>query len=300
MRTLLTGATGFIGRHLLPHLAEPVVLSRSGARSLAALSGQKATVFPWLPQAGPPPAAAFDGVEAVIHLAGETVAGRWTVAKKRRMWESRVAGTHHLVQTLTQLARPPRVLLCASAVGYYGSRGDQALEESAPAGSGFLAELCTAWEAAADAASALGMRVVLLRTGIVLGRDGGALARMVTPFRLGLGGRLGNGQQWMPWIHLHDLVRAVLWLQHNEALCGPVNMTAPQPVTNAQFTRALGRVLHRPTWCTVPAPLLRLVLGEFAEALLASQRVVPTALTGVDFTFQFAQIDQALDDILRT
>jgi uncharacterized protein len=298
MRALVTGATGFIGRHLLPHLTSPVVLSRGGPRPGSAAARSDVTTYPWVPSAGPPPARALEGVEAVVHLAGESVAGRWTSVKKRRMWESRVTGTRHLVASFAQLSQPPRVLIAASAVGYYGSRGDAVLDETAGPGSGFLAELCRAWEAAASDAAALGVRVVLLRTGIVLGRDGGALVRMLPPFRWGLGGKLGAGTQWMSWIHIDDLVRAILALVENATLRGPINAVSPQPVTNAEFTRSLGRALHRPTWCPVPAPLLRLALGEFAQVLLASQRVMPGALARADFTFQYPQLDQALEDVL--
>ena len=214
------------------------------------------------------------------------------------MTESRVTGTRHLVQTLSQLARPPRVLVSASAVGYYGSRGDELLDERSALGQGFLADLCTAWESAAAAATALGIRVLMLRTGIVLGRDGGALPRMLPTFRVGFGGKLGDGRQWMPWIHVEDLVRAILFLVENPELSGPVNATAPQPVTNAEFTRSLGRALEVHTWCTVPAPLLRLALGKFAQVLLGSQRAMPNVLARAGFTFQFPDLDRALHDIV--
>jgi hypothetical protein len=300
MRTLVTGATGFIGRHLLPHLKRPVVLSRYGTRQQSALSALDVTTYDWLPHVGLPPAQAFDEVEVVIHLAGESVAGRWTQAKKRRMFESRVTGTSHLVTTLSQLSHPPRILISASAVGYYGSRGDELLDETGSPGQGFLADLCTAWESAAAAATALGVRVVMLRTGIVLGRDGGALPRMLPPFRWGCGGKLGNGRQWMPWIHVGDLVRAILFLIEHTTLSGPVNASSPQPVTNAELTRSLGRALQRPTWCTVPAPLLRLALGEFAQVLLGSQRAMPYVLARAGFEYEFPELDRALHDIVRS
>jgi uncharacterized protein len=228
------------------------------------------------------------------------VSGRWTRAKKRRMFESRVTGTRHLVTTLSQLACPPRVLISASAVGYYGSRGDELLDETSVPGQGFLAELCTAWESAATTATVLGVRVVLLRTGIALGRDGGALPRMLPPFRWGFGGKLGDGRQWMPWIHVDDLVRAILFLIENTTLAGPVNASSPQPVTNAEFTRSLGRALQRPTWCTLPAPVLHVALGEFAHVLLGSQRAMPYVLARAGFTYQFPELDRALHDIVRS
>jgi uncharacterized protein (TIGR01777 family) len=300
MRVLVTGATGFIGRHLLPHLKRPVVLSRYGTRQQSALSALDVTTYDWLPHTGPPPAQAFDEVEAVIHLAGESVVGRWTRAKKRRIFESRVTGTSNLVGTLSQLSHPPRVLISASAVGYYGSRGDDLLDEAAPPGRGFLADLCIAWESAASAAASLGIRVVLLRTGLVFGHDGGALPRMLPPFRFGLGGRLGDGRQWMPWIHVDDLVRVILLLTENATISGPVNAASPQPVTNAEFTRSLGLALHRPAWCTVPAPFMRLALGEFAQVLLASQRAMPCVLARAGFEYRFPQLDHALREILRS
>jgi len=298
MRTLVTGGTGFIGRHLLPRFAQPVVLSRRGPRQASGGEQAGVTCYGWQPDSELPPAPALDGVDTVVHLAGESIVGRWTAAKKRRLWDSRVAATANLVTALGQRASRPRVLICASAVGYFGSRGDELLDETAGPGSGFLSELCAAWEAAASAAAEQGVRVVLLRTGIVLGRDGGVVPRMLTPFRLGLGGKLGDGRQWMPWIHIDDLVRAILLLIDDTALSGPVNATAPHAVTNAEFTRSLGRALKRPTWCTVPAPVVRLALGEFSQVLLASQRAIPTVLARAGFTFQFPRLEQALENIL--
>ncbi|MHB8971547.1 MAG: TIGR01777 family oxidoreductase [Pirellulaceae bacterium] len=299
MQTLVTGATGFIGRHLLPHLQRPVVLSRAGARQRAALGALDVTSYDWSIAKGPPPVQAFDGVEVVVHLAGESVAERWTRAKKQRILDSRVIGTSQLVTTLSQLARPPRVLISASAVGYYGSRGEQLLSEDDSPGSDFLAGVCVAWEAAASAAAKSGTRVVLLRTGLVFGRDGGALARMLPLFRLGLGGRLGNGRQWLPWVHVDDLIRMILFLIDHVTLSGPVNATSLYPVTNADFTQTLGKTLRRPTFCAMPAPLLRLAVGEIADALLASQRVMPRVLTREGFEYRFPQLEQALSNILQ-
>lgn len=299
MQTLVTGATGFIGRHLLPHLQRPVVLSRFGSRQRLVFGALDVTTYDWSLAKGPPPAQAFDGVDVVVHLAGESVAGRWTRAKKERILDSRVTGTSQLVTTLSQLARPPRVLISASAVGYYGSRGDQLLSEADSPGRDFLADVCVAWESAASVAATSGMRVVLLRTGLVFGRDGGALSRMLPPFRLGLGGRLGDGQQWIPWVHVDDLIRMILFLVDHDTLNGPVNATSPHPVTNADFTQALGKTLHRPTFCAMPTPLLRLALGEFAEVLLASQRAMPNVLARAGFEYRFPQLDAALSNILR-
>ncbi len=294
MRTLITGATGFIGRHLLPHLKRPVVLSRHGSKGRGALNPYDLTAYDWAPDSGPPPLQAFDNVDVVIHLAGESVAtGRWTKAKKSRIYTSRVTGTSHLVKAILSLHRPPRLLISASAVGYYGSRGDELLRESSEPGRDFLADLCVAWESAARTAEHAGVRVVVPRIGMVLGPDGGAMAHMLGPFRLGLGGKLGNGAQWMPWIHLDDLVQLLLFLIEHEAIRGPVNATAPNPVTNAQFTAELGSRLHRPTWFSMPAPVLRLVLGEFADIVLASQRVVPEIASRAGFTFQYPDLPTA-------
>lgn len=299
MRTLVTGGTGFIGRHLLPRFAQPVVLSRRGPRQSSGGEQAGVTCYGWQPDSELPPAQALDGVDTVVHLAGESIVGRWTAAKKRRLWDSRVAATANLVKAIGQRTSRPRVLICASAVGYFGSRGDEILDETAGPGTGFLSELCAAWEAAASAAAEQGVRVVLMRTGIVLGRDGGVVSRLLTPFRLGLGGKLGDGRQWMPWIHIDDLVRAILLLIDDTALSGPVNATAPHPVTNAEFTRSLGRALGRPTWCTIPAPVVRLALGEFSQVLLASQRAIPTVLARAALTFQFPRLEQALENILQ-
>ncbi len=300
MRTLVTGATGFIGRHLLPHLKRPVVLSRHGSKGRGVLNPYDLTAYDWAPESGPPPDQAFDNVDVVIHLAGESVAvGRWTRAKKKRIYASRVTGTANLVRALAQLPRPPRLLISASAVGYYGSRGDEVLSESSSVGSGFLADLCGNWESAAMAATEAGIRVVVPRIGMVLGPGGGALNTMLKPFNMGLGGRLGNGRQWMPWIHLDDLVRLILFLRDHETIHGPVNAMAPNPVTNSEFTAALGKVLGRPTFFPVPALVLRIVLGQFAEVVLASQRAVPQIASRSGFEYQYAYVDKALTAALK-
>jgi uncharacterized protein (TIGR01777 family) len=233
-------------------------------------------VFGWDPLAGPPPAAAFEGVEAVFHMAGEPVAeGRWTTAKKQRLRDSRVIATRHLVQTLAEVGPPLKALVSASAVGYYGSRGDQILDESASATNDFLAQICVDWERAAAGAREFGLRVVNPRIGIVLGTGGGALEKMVPPFKMGVGGRLGDGRQWMPWIHIDDMIGLLLHAANNPQVEGPMNATAPNPVTNSDFTRELATALHRPALLPAPAFGLRLILGEFADVLLGSQRVIP-------------------------
>ncbi|MFW6170400.1 MAG: TIGR01777 family oxidoreductase, partial [Planctomycetota bacterium] len=295
MRTLVTGGTGFIGRRLLPHLKRPVVLSRFGSRRQGALASLDLTAYDWDSTSGPPPEQAFDNVDVVIHLAGENIgSGRWTRAKRRKIYASRVTGTSHLVSTLTRLTRAPRLLIAASAIGYYGDHGDEVLNESSPRGHDFLADLCVAWESAALAAADAGIRVVLLRTAPVLGPGGGVLAKMLLPFKFGVGGRLGNGRQWMPWIALDDWVRLVLFLCDRETIHGPVNATSPNPCTNAEFTAALGEVLHRPTWFTVPAPVLRLAVGPLANVLLASQRVIPEIAIDTGFQFQYPYVKAAL------
>ena len=299
MRAIVTGGTGLVGRRLLPRLENPAVLSRRAADAAAGLGLGREVVFAWDPQREPAPAEALENVDTVFHLAGESVAeGRWTAAKKARIRDSRVVGTRNLVATLCQEDRPPRVLVSASAVGYYGDRGDEVLDETAPPGSDFLAEVSVDWEREAMAASDAGIRVVTLRIGIVLSGDGGALAKMRTPFRLGLGSPLGNGRQWMSWIHIDDLVGLLLLAAEREDLQGPLNATAPNPVTNQDFTQALGQALHRPTLLpAVPAPLLRLAVGELSTVLLASVRAVPRRAEAAGYEFAYPHLDQALQQV---
>jgi len=296
MRALVTGATGFIGTHLVRRLERPVVLSRNPEKAKRILGDVEA--FRWDPVAGPPDPAAFTGVDAVFHLAGDPIAsGRWTEARKKTMRESRILGTRHLVEGIARAARRPAVLVSSSAVGYYGDRADELLEESAAPASDYLAALCAGWEREAMKAADLGLRVVTPRTGVVLG-DGGALAKMLPPFRMGAGGRLGSGGQWMAWIHIDDLVSLILHAATTASLRGPVNAVAPNPVTNAEFTRTLAEVLHRPAILPVPAFALRLLFGEMAGVLLGSQRAVPRAATKAGFTFSHADLPGALRNIL--
>lgn len=299
MKTLVTGATGFVGRELLSHLESPVVLSRNADRATESLSEFNVTAHSWDATNEPAPPEAFEGVDCVIHLAGEPVAeGRWTAAKKERLRESRVAGTRNLVETLAKLEHKPKVLVSASAVGYYGSRDDELLDESSEPEDDFLAEICTSWEDEANKARELGIRVVTVRVGIVLGPGGGALSKMLTPFRLGAGGRLGNGHQYMPWVHLEDLVSMILFAAKNDEIDGPINGTAPNPVTNREFTKTLGRVLRRPTIFPMPGFMLRLVMGEFGTVLLTSQRAIPKVPLDAGFEFRFTELEPALRDIL--
>jgi len=303
MRVAITGATGFIGRRLVDRLLadrhEVVALTRDPTRARATLP-RAARAVRWDPSAGTVDATALRDLDAVVHLAGESVAGgRWTAARKAAIRDSRVLGTDALVRALT--AAPagarPRALVAASAIGIYGDRGDVELDERAPPGDDFLAEVCSAWEAAARGAADLGVRVAIVRIGIVLGRDGGALGRMLPLFRLGLGGRLGSGRQWMSWIHVDDLVALFVSALADDAVTGVLNGVAPRPVTNAEFTRRLAAALARPAILPAPAFALRLALGEMATLLLASQRVVANSALARGFRFEHADLTSALADL---
>jgi hypothetical protein len=298
MKTLLTGATGLIGRELVGRLEQAVVLSRDPEQARRRLPGVEAHL--WAPEAGPPPAAAFHGVEVVFNLAGEPVAeGRWTDERKRRIRDSRVLGTRNLVAGLAGLTSLPRVLVSVSAVGYYGDRGDEELDETSSPGHGFLADVCVEWEREALTAERLGIRVVCVRTGIVLAHGGGALAKMLLPFRMGAGGRLGSGRQWMPWIHLEDEVGILLHVVEDARIHGAVNAVGPRPVTNAELTRALGHAVHRPTFLPVPKAALRLAFGEMSEILTASQRVLPKEAERSGYTFKHPELAGALTAVLK-
>ncbi|RPI84999.1 MAG: TIGR01777 family protein, partial [Planctomycetaceae bacterium] len=235
-------------------------------------------------------------LDAVVHLAGENIAGgRWTPARKGRIRDSRVKGTRMLCDALAQLATPPKVFVSASAIGYYGNRGDEVLSETSPPGSGFLADVCRDWESAVEPLKNKGTRIVNLRFGVILSAKGGALAQMLTPFKLGVGGILGNGRQYMSCLSLDDAVGIIRFALENDSLRGPVNAVCPQPVTNLEFTKALGRTLHRPTIIPLPAFAARLALGELADALLlASARVVPDRLQAAGYSFRHADVESAL------
>jgi len=301
MKALVTGATGFVGPRLLRLLDRPVVVSRSPERARSRLGHLAERFVRWDPAEGPPSPEAFEGIDTVFHLAGESVsAGRWTPAQKARIRDSRVLGTRHLVRGIAQANPRPAVLVSASAVGYYADRGEEPLPESAQPGNDFLARTCVEWEQEANAATELGVRVVTARTGIVLGVGGGALEKMLTPFRLGAGGPLGSGRQWMPWIHVADLARLFVHAAEHQApeIAGPMNAVAPNPVRNSEFTRALGRAVHRPAFMPAPYFGLRLIFGEFAQVLFASQRVVPQVALDTGFVFQYPEIAAALREIL--
>jgi hypothetical protein len=294
MRALVTGATGFIGRKLVSKLDHPVVLTRDSDRARAIL-GANVTAILWDPVTGPPPSDALHGIEVVFNLAGENVGEhRWTRKRKAAIRESRVSGTRYLVAGIEALRDRPRVLVSASAVGYYGDRGDETLDETAAPGSGFLADLCLAWEAEARKAEALGLRVVTPRFGVVLGPGGGALSKMLTPFKMGVGGRLGSGRQWMPWVHLDDAVGFLLLAATSAGVSGPLNAVAPAPATNREFTKALGTALGRWTIFPMPGFMLRVAVGEFASVLLSSQRVVPRAAEKAGYAFLHPALDGAL------
>jgi uncharacterized protein (TIGR01777 family) len=294
-RILLSGASGMLGGALRKVFATRGLPVLQLVRRPPACSDE----IRWNP-AGSPVIEESDeklgGLAAAVHLSGASVAAhRWTSAYKREMTLSRVVSTHELATLLAGLKNPPQVLLVASATGIYGDRGDEVLDESSAPGSGFLADVCQEWEAAAEPARAAGIRVVHLRFGVVLGPGPGALAKMAPVFRLGLGGRMGSGRQWMSWISLADAVRAMLFVLDTPGLAGPVNLTAPKPVTNMEFTRAMGVVMRRPEVLPVPAFALRLALGEMAdEALLASARVMPARLMAAGFQFEYPTIVDAL------
>ncbi|MFD4757680.1 TIGR01777 family oxidoreductase [Streptomyces sp. NPDC058439] len=295
-RIAVTGASGLIGAALVRSLRadghEVVRLVRRPARS-----GDEVE---WNPRRRYVDAAGLVGCDAVVHLAGAGVGDhRWTPAYKQEIRDSRVLGTTAIAEAVASLDAPPKVLLSGSAIGYYGDTGDRAVDESAPAGEGFLPSVCVEWEAATAAAQEAGVRTVHARTGLVVAREGGAWGRLFPLFRAGLGGRLGNGRQYWSFIALHDEIAALRHILETESLSGPVNLTGPDPVTNGEVTAAMGRVLHRPTLLTAPAPALRIALGDFAGDVLSSQRVLPGRLLDSGFVFAFPGIDAAIRAALR-
>lgn len=294
-RVLVSGVSGPIGTALLasfdPQSTQIVRLVRGRAQNSAQVS--------WNPLTPLPPAA-VSGFDAVVHLAGESVVGRWTDKKKNAIRDSRVLGTRHLIAALAQTEVKPRLLVCASAIGFYGDRGDEVLEEKSPIGRGFLPEVCSEWEEATQAAPEAGIRVVNIRIGLVLSAKGGALAKMLTPFKLGLGGRIGSGRQWWSWIHVDDIVGGIHHAMRTESLAGPVNLVAPNAVRNAEFTKVLAAVLRRPAIFPVPEFALRLAFGKQAadEMLLASQRVQPGKLGASGYRFRFRELRAALENLV--
>ena len=298
MKILITGATGFVGRQVVLYLRDRghtiVVLTRDAEKAPVRLP-IACPVFSWPGADQPPPREAFAGVDAVVHLAGENIINRWTASRKKEIIKSRVESTRQLVTAMQNLNDQPKVFVCASAIGYYGDRGDESLDESAEPGEGFLPDLCWQWEEAARQAEASGIRVVSLRIGVVLGHDGGALLPMLPPFRMGLGGKVGSGKQWMSWIHVRDLAGLVLHAIETEQMKGPLNAVSPQPVPNVEFTQTLAAVLKRPHLFPVPGFVLKIIMGEASQVVLTSQRV--TARKAAGYEFVFPELKAALKDI---
>ncbi|MCC6292344.1 MAG: TIGR01777 family protein [Bryobacterales bacterium] len=298
MRVTVTGASGFIGSRLVAHLNahghEVRLVGRAPRKGMLA----SARFSIWDAAASEPPADALEAADAVIHLAGEPVAQRWTPDVKRRIRASRVDSTNLLVNALGKVGARPRVLVCASATGYYGDRGEETLTESSTPGTGFLPEVCVEWERAASRAREMGVRVVPVRTGMVLHPEGGALDQMLPPFRWGAGGRIGSGQQWMSWIHMADMVRLLAHAAVTPGLDAPLNATSPNPVRNAEFTRTLGRTLRRPAILPVPEFMVRMLFGEMASVVTASQRVTPRAVLDSGFRFEHELLGPALVNLL--
>jgi len=304
MRILVSGSTGFLGTsliealeregHTIARLVRPETLRRNSA------GGSRQSVA-WDPVAGAFDAASAEGADALVHLAGASIAGgRWNASRKKLLRTSRVAATRHLIGALAQLQRPPRVIVAASAIGYYGSCGDETLTETSAPGNDFLAGLCREWEAETARGAEFGARVASLRFGIILAAHGGALPRMLTPFKLGVGGRLGTGRQWMSWVTLEETIRVIQFALASAGLAGPVNVVAPNPVRNSEFTKILAKTLHRPALFPAPAFALRLGLGEMADALLlVSQKVKPSKLVNAGYQFLRPELADALGDVLR-
>ena len=299
MKILVSGSSGLVGKALIKSLTndghEVVRLVRR-ERSPGALE------IEWHPNQGRIDSQRLEGLDAVVHLAGESIAaGRWTEARKRSIRESRTKGTSLLSESLARMSHPPSVFLSASAIGYYGNRGDELLKESSAPGNDFLADVCVGWEAATKPTVQKGIRTVFARFGVILDSDGGALAKMLTPFRMGIGGKVGDGKQWMSWIALDDVVAALKFLISDESISGPVNIVSPNPVTNAEFTRTLGRTLSRPTIFPMPAFGARLAFGEMADALLlSSQKVKPSVLEDKGFLFSWPKLEPALKHVLAS
>lgn len=300
MKILVTGASGLVGSELVPRLIavghQVFKLSRKPA--------QKSDEISWDPYEGFESAesAKLEGIVAVIHLAGESIAdGNWSVEKKKKIRDSRVLGTRTLVSTLKKLEKPPRIFVGSSAIGFYGSRGDEQLTEESDAGKGYLPDVCKEWEAEADKAAEFGARVVHVRTGIVLSKEGGALGKMLTPFSFGLGGVIGSGKQYMSWISIDDLVNILMFTLNNDSIEGAVNATAPQPATNEEFTKTLGSVMNRPTFIPVPEFGIKLLFGEMGERLvIEGARVIPKKLEEAGFKFTYEDLESALKHALKS
>lgn len=293
MKVLVSGASGLIGKRLVSDL------EKHGDTVVRLVRGEAhGHDVPWNPAEALDPAV-FDGIGAMIHLAGENIAGRWTEEKKKRMYDSRVQGTSNLARAMAQAKHRPQVLVSASGVGVYGSRGDQVLDEGSPPGNDFLARMARDWEAATESAVQAGIRTVIVRMGVVLAPEGGALPQMLGPFRMGLGGRVGSGRQWMSWIAVEDAVAIFRYALDTPGLHGPVNAVAPNPVTNAEFTRTLGRVLSRPALIPLPAAAVRTLFGEMGKTLLlGSSRVRPRRLEKSGYRFRQPELEAALHSVI--
>ena len=298
-RVLVSGISGPIGAALIPSLASSGAriarLTRAGSR----VGPVAAETIPWDPTKPISPDV-VSGFDAVIHLAGESIVGRWSTTKKAEIRDSRVIGTRNLAEALATAKNKPQVFICGSAIGYYGNRGDEVLNEKSAPGAGFLAEVCREWEAATQPAAEAGIRSVQIRIGVVLSPQGGALGKMLTPFKMGVGGRIGNGRQWMSWIDVADLVGAIHHILKTDLLHGPVNLVAPKPVTNAEFTRTLASTLSRPALFPLPVFAVKLVFGEMGETvLLGSQRVEPAQLMTSGYEFRFSELRDSLENTLK-
>jgi hypothetical protein len=301
MRILISGATGFVGRALCRRLIgegdEVRAFSRRPAQAKASLEGVS-RVFAWDAATYEPPAEAFEGVDAVVHLAGESVVGRWTKVKREAIRASRVDSTQLLVAAMSKLAEPPATLISASAIGYYGEKGEAEVTEESGPDNDFLGQVAVAWEAAALRAELSGVRVVCLRTGLILGQGGGALEAMLLPFKLGVGGPLGSGKQWWSWVALEDVIGLIDFALRTPGVEGPLNVTAPQPVRQKDFAKALGKALRRPAFLAAPAFALKLALGGFSSELLSSKKVLPRKAERLGYRFRFSDLQDCLEHVI--
>lgn len=303
MKILVTGGTGFVGRPLVKKLVENnhevVLLSRNpeAAKNSLALP---MTVFKWDPETSTPPKEAYQGIDGIVHLAGESIAaGRWTDKQKKKILDSRTLSTRNLLKGAVDSGSKPKVLVMASAIGIYGDRGNESLSETSPQGIGFLADVCRAWERESQYSGLESVRKVNLRIGIVLGKEGGALQKLLPIFKIGGGGPVGDGKQWMSWIHRSDLVEMIIYSLTHDNVSGAYNAVAPNPSTNAEFSKALGKALKRPAFMPAPAIALKLAMGEMSELVLASQKVESKKILDSGFVFQYPKIQEALDEICQ-